>query len=182
MDAALARAGYERIGLDHYARPDDELAEAARSGRMRRNFQGYTVDEAQVLVPIGQTAIGRFPEGYVQNARAADDWAGAVAAGRLSVERGVEITAEDRLRAAVIERVMCGLQADVAEVCAAEGFPADALDEGLERARALQADGLCRVEGTRVIVEPAARPLVRAVAACFDDRMAGAEGRHSRAV
>lgn len=181
-DEALAACGYERIGLDHYALPGDELAVAARSGRLRRNFQGYTTDPAEVLIPIGQTSIGRFPGGYVQNARTADLWAEAVGEGRLPVERGVEITPEDRLRARVIEQLMCDLKADVGAICLEQGFGSDALDEGLAKAWALQEDGLCIVESRRVFIPSEARRLMRAVAACFDSGLPTGAGRHSKAV
>jgi oxygen-independent coproporphyrinogen-3 oxidase len=182
-DQALATdASYERIGLDHYALPADSLAEAVRQGRLHRNFQGYTVDAAEVLIPLGASAIGRFREGYVQNSRHTEAWAAAIVGGRLAVERGVAITPEDRLRARVIERLMCDLKVDVERACEAEGFPATFLDDPLQRATELQADGLCRVDGRMVSVPPRARRLVRAVAACFDAGADAAAGRHSRAV
>jgi oxygen-independent coproporphyrinogen-3 oxidase len=181
-DEALAGAGYERIGLDHYARPGDELTLAAKEGRLRRNFQGYTTDPAEVLIPIGQSSIGRFPGGYVQNLRAPDTWAAALAEGRLPVDRGVAFGPEDSLRARVIERLMCDLTADVGAICRAEGFAEDALDAGLDQARALEADGLCRVEGREVAIPPEARRLMRAPAACFDAALPSGGGRHSRAV
>jgi oxygen-independent coproporphyrinogen III oxidase len=181
-DEALAGAGYERIGLDHYARPGDELSRASREGRLRRNFQGYTTDPAEVLIPIGQSAIGRFPGGYVQSFRAADAWAGSIARGRLPIERGVATGPEDRLRARVIERLMCDLTADVGAICRAEGFDEKTLDEGLGQARALEADGLCRVDGRQVQIPTEARRLMRAPAACFDAALPAGGGRHSRAV
>jgi oxygen-independent coproporphyrinogen-3 oxidase len=181
-DAALVEAGYVRIGLDHYALPDDALAEAAGHGRLHRNFQGYTVDEAVVLVPIGASAIGAFPQGLVQNRKGLGDWAEAVDAGRLAVERGVATSAEDRLRAAVIERLMCDLGVDVEAICAAAGFDPGFLDASLEKVAELQPDGLCRVDARRVCAPEAARRLIRAVAASFDARLPVAPARHSRTV
>jgi len=181
-DRALTGAGYLRIGLDHYALPGDSLARAALGGALHRNFQGYTTDDCEALVPLGASAIGRFPQGYVQNAKATDAWAAAVEAGRLPTERGVEVTPEDRLRARAIERLMCDLQLDAGDVCLAEGFPADFLDASVARAAGLAADGLCRVDGRLVTIPEAARRLMRTVAACFDARLQGAESRHSRAV
>jgi oxygen-independent coproporphyrinogen-3 oxidase len=181
-DRALVAAGYVRVGLDHYALPDDPLARAALGGELHRNFQGYTTDPCEVLVPLGASSIGRFPQGYVQNARATDTWAAAIEAGRLPVDRGVEVTPEDRLRARAIERLMCDLQLDAADVCIAEGFAPNALDGALKRAAVLAADGLCRVDGRLVVIPEPARRLMRTVAACFDARLPEAEGRHSKAV
>lgn len=181
-DAVLADAGYVRIGLDHYARPEDALARAAAAGTLRRNFQGYTDDPAPVLVPIGPSSIGQFREGYVQNAVATDVWSEAVHAGRLPLARKLALRPQDRLRAAVIERLMCDLDVDVAAQCRAHGASPDALDDSLELACALQPDGLCEVTGRRIVVPEAARRLLRAVAACFDERLPAAQARHAKAV
>ncbi|MBA4805722.1 MAG: oxygen-independent coproporphyrinogen III oxidase [Brevundimonas sp.] len=181
-DQALVEAGYVRIGLDHYARPDDPLAVAAASGRLRRNFQGYTDDPAPVMIPVGPSSIGRFGPGFVQNAAATDVWTRAVEAGRLPVARTLAVTEEDELRAAVIERLMCDLQVDVGAVCAGRGFPVDALDAAFPALAELEALGLCRVRGRMVQTPAEAARLVRAVAACFDARLPDGARRHAAAV
>lgn len=181
-DVALRSAGYVRIGLDHYALPDDPLAVAARSGGLRRNFQGYTDDPAPVLVPVGPSSIGRFVGGFVQNASAADVWTRAVEAGCLPVARGLPLTAEDNLRAAVIERLMCDLTVDVEAVCRSHGFDPVLLDEAVAAAVALEQDGLCRVEGRRVTIPAEAYRLMRVAASCFDAALTVAGHRHARAV
>ena len=181
-DSVLRAAGYLRIGLDHYAQPGDALALAAASGRLRRNFQGYTDDPAPVLVPIGPSSIGRFDGGFVQNAAATDVWARAVEAGRLPVARRLGVTAEDDLRAAVIERLMCDLTVDVGDVCLSQGFAPDALDTAVAAAAGLEADGLCRVEDRRVTIRAGAYRLMRVVAACFDEHLPAVARRHARAV
>jgi oxygen-independent coproporphyrinogen-3 oxidase len=181
-DAVLVAHGYVRIGLDHYARADDPLAKAARAGALRRNFQGYTDDPAPVLVPLGPSSIGQFREGFVQNAIATDAWRDAVRQGRLPLARQIRVGPEDRLRAAVIERLMCDLQADVGALCLEHGFPADALDAGVAQAAGLVEDGLARVDGRVVTVPEEARRLMRVAAACFDARLPQTQARHSRAV
>lgn len=181
-DGALAAAGYVRIGLDHYAKPADPLSRATAEGRLRRNFQGYTDDPAPVLIPIGPSSIGHFREGFVQNMVATDAWSAAVRAGDLPLARKLAVGSEDRLRAAVIERLMCDLEVDVAAVCRAHGFDADALDTGVAAAAALEPDGLCAVEGRRLVIPESARRLMRVVAACFDARLPVAQTRHARAV
>ena len=181
-DETLRAAGYVRIGLDHYALPGDPLAVAAVSGRLRRNFQGYTDDPAPVLVPIGPSSIGRFAEGFVQNAAATDVWSREVEAGRLPVARRLVVDADDDLRAAVIERLMCDLTVDVGEVCRAHGFDPATLDDAVAATAALQADGLCRVEERCVTIPAEAHRVMRVVAACFDARLPVAGSRHARAV
>ena len=181
-DETLRAAGYVRIGLDHYALPDDPLAVAAAWGRLRRNFQGYTDDPAPVLVPVGPSSIGRFAEGFVQNAITTDLWGREVEAGRLPVARRLPVTAEDELRAAVIERLMCDLTVDVAEVCRAHGFADASLDGAIVAAGRLQADGLCVVAGRTLRIPAEAHRVMRVVAACFDARLPAAPARHARAV
>lgn len=181
-DGELVAAGYVRIGLDHYARPEDPLAAAAAAGRLRRNFQGYTDDPAAVLIPVGPSSIGRFGPGFVQNAIATDAWGRAVEAGHLPVARRLPVTAEDELRAAVIERVMCDLRVDVGAVCLDRGFAPDALDACLAGVAELEPLGLCRVEERTVTVPAEAARLVRTVAACFDAQLSGPARRHAQAV
>jgi len=181
-DEALTSAGYARIGLDHYALPDDPLTAAAAQNRLRRNFQGYTADPAAVLIPLGASSIGQSPGWIVQNAPRTDEWAKAIAAGRPPITRIARVSAEDRLRGRVIERLMCQLEADVGAICQEEGQPEDALDDCLEAAAPLAADGLCRRVGRRLQVAPEARLLVRAVAAVFDAYLEDGPGRHARAI
>ena len=117
----LAEHGYVQIGLDHFALPDDELAVAQRAGRLHRNFQGYTVDDSPALLGFGASAIGSLPQGYVQNMPAIGQWQDAVSNSRLAIARGFALTAEDRLRRAVIERLMCDFRVDLAAVARAHG-------------------------------------------------------------
>jgi len=181
-DDVLVRAGYARIGLDHYGLPDDPLAIATADGRLRRNFQGYTDDAAPVLIPFGPSSIGAFAQGFVQNFTPSDKWADAVAAGRLPIAKALILSDEDRLRGEIIERLMCGLQVDVGAICLDHGAGIGALDAEIEAARALQPDGLCVVVGRTIVIPEDARRLVRVVAACFDAYLGEAAGRHGRAV
>jgi oxygen-independent coproporphyrinogen-3 oxidase len=181
-DRALVAGGYIRIGLDHYARPGDPLALAAAQGRLRRNFQGYTDDPAPVLVPIGPSSIGQFREGFVQNAIATDAWSRAVRGGELPLARKLPLTDGDRLRAAVIERLMCDLAVDVAAVCEAHGIAHDALDASIAGLAEAQGDGLCTIEGRRIGIPEGGRRLMRVVASAFDERLPVAQTRHAKAV
>ncbi|MCA0358034.1 MAG: oxygen-independent coproporphyrinogen III oxidase [Proteobacteria bacterium] len=181
-DAALIEAGYVRIGLDHYALPDDALSRASAEGRLRRNFQGYTDDPAPVLAPIGPSSIGQFREGFVQNLTPTDQWAGKIARGELPLGRALALSDEDRLRAAVIERLMCDMSVDVEAVCVAHGFPTDHLVDCLASTEALEVAGLCTRDGTVVTIPESARRLMRVVAAAFDERLPVTVNRHAKAV
>ncbi len=120
--AILTAAGYQRIGFDHFARPDAELAIAAREGRLTRSFQGYMVKRADALIGCGASAISDTGQMYWQNTPDVADWAKAVSAGSLPVARGVALDADDRLRRDVIERLMCDGTIDLAGASARHGI------------------------------------------------------------
>lgn len=178
----LAEWGYVAVGLDHFALPDDPLAVAARTGRLRRNFQGYTTDTAPALLGFGASAISTLPQGYAQNTVKIRAYRKAVDDGALAVVRGVALTADDRLRGAVIERLMCDLAVDLDPVCRAQGADASALTGELEALRPLVRDGLVRVEGHRITVPDDRRPFLRVACAVFDRYLDPAATRHARAV
>ena len=179
---ALVGADYRRIGLDHYARPSDALAVAAENGGLHRNFQGYTVDACETLIGFGASSIGRLPQGYVQNAVRIGDYQRRIAAGDLAVGKERAFAPEDRLRAAVIERIMCDYRVDLDEVCGRFGADPDKLLASAEGLDQLGGDGIVRREHNVITIANNARPLVRVLAAAFDQYLGAAPARHSRAI
>lgn len=173
-------AWFEPVGLDHFARPEDALARAARAGRLRRNFQGYTDDAADVLIGLGASAISEMPEGYAQNSADLLAYMKAVRAGELATARGAAVDADDRLRRDVIERLMCDLRVDLHAVAARHGLPVSIFEPDMQSLSAMRADGLVAVSDGVVAVTEAGRPFVRTTAAAFDRHLGG--GRHSVAV
>lgn len=180
--AALAAGGMEPVGMDHFARADDALAVAARTGRLRRNFQGYTTDAAAALIGLGATSIGRTPAGYVQNEAETGAWARMVGEGRLPVRKGVALGPDDRLRGAAIEELMCFGGVDVGALGSRLGGASDWADGALAALAPLAADGLVTVKEGRVALTEAGRPFVRVVAQAFDAYAGGGAQRHSAAV
>lgn len=174
--------GYDAIGLDHFALPGDSLAVAMRSGRMHRNFQGYTDDDGEVLIGLGSSSIGRLPQGYIQNNPATGEYERQVGESGLAVSRGYAFSEEDLARGWVIERLMCDFAFSPAELV--QRFPAHAPGI-LADARRLAADDRGAVfaeERDRFVVTPEGRPLVRTVAAGFDTFLRTGKARHSAAV
>ena len=112
----LISLGYEPIGLDHYAVRADSLAVAARTRMLRRNFQGYTTDDASALIGIGTSAIGQLPQGYVQNASDTANYSCAIITGRFATVRGIALSIGDRIRSRIIEELMCHLDCDIGEL------------------------------------------------------------------
>jgi len=183
MRAALVEAGYVPIGLDHFARPDDPMTLAAQTGVLRRNFQGYTTDTADALIGLGASSIGKLPQGYVANAPDVGGWKRAVDGGRLPVVRGFALTHDDRLRGAVIERLMTDYAIDFADPDLARlGDPLTLLARSRDCLREPLRDGIATLEQTRLRVTRAGRPYVRVLAACFDAYLPTGRARHSAAV
>lgn len=175
--AMLISLGYVPIGFDHFAKPGDSLAQAATAHRLRRNFQGYTTDNASALIAFGASAIGRLPQGFVQNASDTAGYTRAIEAGGFATVRGKALSSDDDVRARIIERLMCDLAVDLDDVPGNEEF-ADAFTA----LAPLAADGLVAIDGRRITVTEAGRPFVRLAASAFDAYLANGTARHSRAV
>ena len=159
----LQRDGFVKIGIDHFARPDDALARAAMSGRLHRNFQGYTDDSKETLIGFGASSISRFRDGYVQNISDVPSYVRAITGGRLAAARGCRLDAAEKQRARTIESLMCAFQADL-DVTA----PDMEFAEELSLLQPLVQDGLVRVEGRVVTATDTGRQVVRVIAAVFD--------------
>jgi len=166
----FTQAGYRLIGLDHFALESDELARAQDEGVLTRNFQGYTVRPADDTVAFGMTSISDIGGAYAQNAHRLKDWAELVGSGRVPVAKGIRVTEDDVLRRFVINRVMCLLRLDLAEVEGRFGKPArQAIETSLQAGLPeLLADGLVTFDGTVLRVTPVGQLLVRNVAMMFD--------------
>lgn len=178
----LVEAGYRAIGIDHFALPHDQLARAAAHGRLRRNFQGYTDDESDVLLGLGASSVSRFPGGYVQNEVATGKYKALVGDGILPFARGYTLTPSDRMRGWFIERLMCDFEVSLGDVEARFGAAGKALAEEAATIAADDTDGLCRIADGRFVVPEDYRPFVRLVAARFDAFMTRMGQRYSKAV
>jgi oxygen-independent coproporphyrinogen-3 oxidase len=179
---ALKEAGYVQIGLDHFALPDDSMAKAFAEKKLRRNFQGYTTDTSEALIGFGSSAIGHLPQGYVQNDVNIVHYSQAIAAGRLATVKGYRLTADDLLRADIIERIMCDYGVDLGEVCGRHGAAPAAVLQSAGRLTNLIADGVVKLDGNSLAVAKDSRFLLRSVAAAFDAHLDAAKQLHSRAV
>lgn len=172
---AFEAAGFRRIGIDHFARPGDGLEIAARRGRLRRNFQGYTDDDCPTLIGLGASSISRFAGGYVQNAAATPAWHARIAAGGLGGARGHALAGEDRLRARAIEMLLCDFRLDFAALGpGGEGLRTEAV------AVAARFGDFVALDAGGLTIQPEGVALARIVASAFDGYL-GTGGRFSRA-
>ncbi|MCF3948857.1 oxygen-independent coproporphyrinogen III oxidase [Acidiphilium iwatense] len=178
----LAEAGYSRIGLDHFAKPSDRMALACGTPALRRNFQGYTVDDADVLIGFGASAISALPQGYAQNATRTADYLASIEKAGFAIARGLALTEEDGLRRAIIERIMCDLAVDVARLAKNAGVDFATFDDVWPKLESLAMDGLIRRDGSVISVTEAGRPFLRHVASCFDAYLDPETARHASAI
>jgi oxygen-independent coproporphyrinogen-3 oxidase len=180
--AQLKALGYQAIGIDHFAKPDDPLAVAARRGTLSRNFQGYTTDAAQTLIGIGASSISRTPSGFTQNIVEPGAWGRAVRAGRLPTAKGHAYQGEDKVRAAIIEQLMCYGAVDLSATIASGIGSLENWEPAFEVLRALEEDGVIACDGPRISIKADAISLVRVVASAFDEYLRPDTQRHSVAV
>ena len=160
-------AGYEAIGIDHFAKPDDSLARAAKDGTIRRNFQGYTTDACPTLIGLGASSISRFGEGYVQNAAATPAYIQRIEAGSLAGYRGHSLHGDDKLRARAIEMLMCNFAIDEDTLWDTFGECAKDLDPIHEKVSAAYAPFVIRTSNGLKIL-PGGQPLTRIIAQHYD--------------
>jgi oxygen-independent coproporphyrinogen-3 oxidase len=165
----LTDAGYVFIGMDHFAKPEDELAVAQRQGRLHRNFQGYSTHAEADLLAFGVSAISKVGPTYCQNYRTLDEYYERLDGNELPIMRGLELTADDLLRRSIIQALMCHFELSLESIEIAHlidfksYFAAEIAD-----LKAMEQAGLLRIEDRWISVLPAGRMLVRAIAMVFD--------------
>ena len=158
----LVEAGYQAIGFDHFALPHDDLAIAARLGRLRRNFQGFTTEACDVLIGIGASAISLFPDRIIQNEKHVGRYRAQALAGHLAATRGSLNGAADRTRGNLIERLLC-------DGTALLPLPSEIADDWSAKLDPLIDMGLAERRGERLTITASGWPYARLIAACFDD-------------
>jgi len=174
----LTRAGYLYIGMDHFARPDDDLAIAQRQGRLQRNFQGYSTCPESDLIGLGISAIGRIGPTYYQNQKRLDDYYAGLDEGRLPVTRGLELGSDDLVRRAVIQALACHFRLSIESI--EDAYLLDFRQyfaREMKDLRRLQAEGLVDVTEEWISITPRGRLLVRIVCMVFDRYLRDAQAR-----
>lgn len=181
----LTRSGYVYIGMDHFAKENDELAHALRERRLQRNFEGYSTHAGLPIVALGMSSISQSARSFSQNEKTLEGYEARVAAGTLPTVKGLILTDEDRRRREIIMRVMCDLELDFAATGEKLGCDfAKTYAPELEKLKPLAADGLVELRGNGLRVTPTGRLFIRNVAMAFDAYFSptSAGNRHSRTV
>ena len=181
----LSAAGYQYIGMDHFALPEEDLSRAQRAGSLHRNFMGYTTHADSDLLGLGVSAISHIDSSYSQNPRDLKDWEAKIAEGGVPVWRGLELDDDDMLRAELIQQLMCHGSVDGRALARRHGVDFDVyFAEELIALQHLQDDGLASYDDGVVAATEQGRPLLRLIAMCFDRYLKAAQqpARYSRAI
>jgi oxygen-independent coproporphyrinogen-3 oxidase len=179
----LGDAGYVYIGMDHFAKPEDELAVAQREGSLYRNFQGYSTHADCDMVAMGNTAIGNIANSFSQNERALDEYYEALDAGRLPIMRGYELSADDRLRRQVITRLICHFSLDTGSIDKQFDIKfSQYFQPELEALSQMQQDGLLTIGANTIEVLPAGKLLIRNICMIFDVYLKSRQQQFSKVI
>ncbi|MCU7892578.1 MAG: oxygen-independent coproporphyrinogen III oxidase [Candidatus Thiodiazotropha sp. (ex Ustalcina ferruginea)] len=165
----LSAAGYVYVGMDHFAKPNDELVLAQENGTLYRNFQGYSTHADCDLIGLGATSIGMVGPSYAQNMRSLDEYYQRIDSGRLAVFRGVELTRDDLIRRDVITRLICNFSLSTPDVEKSWGVVfKDYFSVELQRLHEMASDGLISISDSEIKVLPRGRLLIRNICMQFD--------------
>lgn len=172
----LEKEGYVPVGIDHFAIPNDEMAQALKNNELRRNFQGYTTDQSEIMIGLGLSSIGKTKDEYLQNFVDMPLYQDAIENGQLPLVKNCQITDADKVRAKIIERLMCDFTVDLSE------YDGDFQSE-IARMNPYVEEGFVTIQGNIITIDKNARPIVRLVCAIFDEYLPPETvQRHSQAV
>lgn len=163
----LTKNGYVAIGIDHFAKSSDSLALALKNKVLRRNFQGYTADDAKSLIGLGLSSIGQLPQAYLQNSAKFKEYKSLLQEDKFPIIKGRDISLEDCLRKEVIDSLMCFMAVDLAEILSKRNFPKNYLDEELRLVADFYGD-ICQIDDKKIQITTKFKMAARAVASVFD--------------
>ncbi len=179
----LTAAGYQYIGMDHFALLDDELAVAQREGTLRRNFQGYSTHADTDLIAMGVSAISAVADSFSQNHLDLEAYYADLEQARLPIRRGYELDADDVLRADVIQQLVCHGRLDMKEIAETHGIDfADYFEDELRTLRTMEGDGLLKLGERHIEVLPRGRLLIRNLCRVFDRYRQESEKQFSKMI
>ncbi len=177
----LKENGYVAIGLDHFALPDDSLVVSYQKNKLCRNFQGYTVDTAEVLIGFGLSSISKLPQGYAQNTLDMRAYSDAIENQKLPVKKGVSISKKEHFIAKVIGHIMCYLQIDFEKICFENNEKKEDYTEVFKKLKELEELNLIAVDGFNFVINPEAKQISRYVCSLFDQHFKPEKSLHSKA-
>lgn len=180
--SVLVDAGYNEIGLDHFALPEDSLSRADKAGNLRRNFQGYTADTAPTILGVGASSIGQMAGHYFQNVKDTTDYKEKVNAEGLAITRGYTMSGEDQFRGAIIQSLMCNLSVNLEKLARQHNYSLASLSTEMEALKPFEEYGIIERTGYKISLAIQQRQAIRVIAAVFDQHERTLQMPVSRAV
>jgi len=178
----LKQEGFIQAGLDHFAKEDSDMSEFLKQKKLKRNFQGYTTDEANSLIGFGVSSIGYLSEGYTQNTSNLKDYKDSIINNQLPVIKGFKINKDDKIRKTIIEQLMCYLEVDLNQICKSFDCSRDYFENEVSSLESLQKDGLLKVNNNKIKINPNAPQISRVASCVFDKYFKINSKKHSRSI
>lgn len=176
----LKQNGFEAIGLDHFAKKDDDMFLALKNKKLKRNFQGYSTDNAEVLIGFGTSSISYLPYGYVQNTLDLEEYKKAILNNILPIKKGVKTSKEDDFRKKIIDQIMCYLEVDLNKICQEFDIDPDYFQPEILKLKELEKDNLITLKNYKITINEKARPITRLVSSFFDKYLEPENKKHSK--
>jgi len=172
----LENRNYTPIGIDHFVKPDDSMAQALQTQKLHRNFQGYTTDQSTIMIGLGLSSIGKTDDAYFQNYTDMPTYKLAIESEQLPLSKSCNLSEDDKVRAAIIERIMCDFEIDLSH------YDGNYIDE-LEAIQIYEAQGFLDIKDKKIKINYDARPIARLVCAKFDTYLPPeTQQKHSKAI
>lgn len=175
----LTNNSYHAIGLDHFTLANDSMLKSLKDGTLKRNFQGYTSDKADILLGLGVSSISYMPNGYLQNQTMISKYGTALQNGDFPITKGIETSDDDRIRKAIIDEIMCYLKVDLNKILKDSNFKLLEFQDSLRKLEPLAQDGLLEVTDSSIQINQNARQITRIVSSIFDKYFTGGLNKHS---
>lgn len=176
----LEEEGYYSIGLDHFVKKNDSMFKSFSDGKIKRNFQGYSSDSADVLIGLGVSSISYLPEGYVQNTLDFESYKKDILSKKLPVIKGIEIAEDDKIRKKIIDELMCYMEVDLIKICESYNLDYDHFSDEIAALENLRKDGLVRTKSNKIRINLAAPQISRIICSLFDRFFESGQQKHSK--
>lgn len=178
----LTSHGYHSVGLDHFVKNDDSMNSALNNKILKRNFQGYSSDKAEILIGLGVSSISFLANGYAQNNPLISKYMEAVKQGNFPIIKGIELSIDDKIRKKIIDNIMCYMEVDLAQITQGTNFTASDFAPEIQRLIPLIEDGLVKLDNNKITINQSARQITRVVSSVFDQYFTGGLNKHSKII
>ena len=179
----LQDIGYQAIGLDHFAKKDSDIIEQLKKRKLKRNFQGYSTDKANILIGMGISSISYLPSGYSQNNTKNIPYPKAIEQNRLPIAKNIKITKEDKIRKLIIDEIMCYLDIDLNKFIKEFDLNDNYFDQELKELESLENENLIKIIDKKIIINPKTPQIARVTASFFDQYFDNKNNnKHSKAI